>query len=82
MKIIRKGKDKILWIFSESLHSWVRPDQIEMDENLDLGNVLTELIKEKMEEKKDLSYGMAFSEVQKENLELARRYADQLRAKR
>jgi len=38
------------------------------------GEKLSALVKQKMEAKKDLSYGAAFAEVQKENLELAKEY--------
>jgi hypothetical protein len=77
---IKKTGDGVLWIFNESAPElgWRKTN----DEALDPGEVFSELIKIKQEEKKDLSYGMAFSEVQKENLDLAKRYLDQVRAKR
>ena len=40
---------------------------------------LSALTKQKMESKKDLSYGAAFAEVQKENLELAKELLAEVR---
>ena len=43
------------------------------------GEKLAVLTKKKMDEKKNLSYSQAFSEVQKENIELANEYAAEIR---
>lgn len=43
---------------------------------------LSALTKQKMEAKKDLSYAIAFSEVQKENPELAKEYSEEVRPKK
>jgi hypothetical protein len=43
---------------------------------------LSALTKQKMESKKDLSYGAAFSEVQKENPELAREIVEEMKSSR
>lgn len=59
---------------------WPPRDAVGMEGNP--GDSLNELIKVKLKEKKSLSYGMAFSEVQRENPELAKRFLDQVRAKR
>jgi cation transport regulator ChaB len=45
------------------------------------GEKLSALTKQKMEAKKDLSYGMAFAEVQKENSELAKEFLEEVRPK-
>jgi hypothetical protein len=77
MKILKHANGKV-WIFSESVHGWVAAT----DESVDAGEVLQELIKLKIQGKKDLSYSMAFSEVGRENPELAKRYLEQLRGQR
>jgi len=43
------------------------------------GEKLNQLVREKMEKKKDLSYNQAFSEVQIENPDLAREYQEEIR---
>jgi hypothetical protein len=45
------------------------------------GEKLSALTKKKMEEKKDLSYSLAFAEVQKENPELAKEYLAEIKPK-
>jgi cation transport regulator ChaB len=44
------------------------------------GEKIQALIKKKMNEKKDLSYGQAFTEVQKENVDLAKEYLAEINA--
>ena len=73
MKILKHGNGKV-WCYCESLHGWVPPTH----EQINAGDALSELIKLKMEEEKSLSFGMAFSEVTKENPEIAKRYQEQL----
>ena len=79
MKIQKHGNGKV-WVFSEQTHGWhdVTVDSVDFD----MGEVLSELIKLKMEEEKHLSFGMAFSEVTKENPEIAKRYQEQLNGRR
>jgi hypothetical protein len=43
---------------------------------------LTALTKKKMEERKDLAFGAAFAEVQKENIDLARQYLEEIGPKK
>jgi hypothetical protein len=79
MKIKKHGDGKV-WVFSEKTRGW---HDVAVDiGDLDPGEVLSELIKTKLKEEKDLSYGMAFSEVQKENPELSKRYFEQLRGRK
>lgn len=77
---IKKETDGVLWAFNESApeRGWRKVN----DEDLDPGEVLSEIIKVKQQEKKDLPFGMAFSEMQRENPELAKRFLDQVRSKR
>lgn len=71
---IRKNVDGKVWVYSESKKGWIYPSNEEVDPE----EFLRELIKEKMQERRDLPYGMAFSEAQTEHPEIAKRYLDQL----
>jgi hypothetical protein len=66
------------WTIVEGITDNARVDSNNKD--VDPGDLLIQLTKDKME-KKDLSYSMAFAEVQRENPELAKRHLDQMRAK-
>lgn len=72
---ILKTTDGVLWVRQPDAAGWVHLTEADLDP----GDLLSELIKQKLNKKKDLSYSMAFSEVQKENSELARTYLEQVR---
>jgi hypothetical protein len=77
----RKGSDGILWAFDESVGGWIHADGPQLSSEK-RANILSRLVKDKMEDKKDLSYGEAFTEVQKENPELSIKYLNELRKKK
>ena len=85
---IRKGLDGSLWVFSEEHAWWNRVVEIESNledqmekEHLewDPADFLSKAVKWEMAEKKDLSYGAAFAEVQKKYPGMAQRLQDQMR---
>jgi hypothetical protein len=78
---IHKGADGRLWVFNESVSGWIQMERSRFTSEK-RANILSRLVKEKMEAKNDLSYSEAFAEVQRENPELSVSYLSDLRKKR
>jgi len=75
---IKKTRDGVLWCFDEEIWGWIRFDQ----SGKSAGEILIELIDDKIQADRELTYSQALREVLRENFELAEEYSLEIQAGR